>query len=185
MYHFYSVAYRLPIIGGLGEIFCLYPHFIPPRAASSVAVYATAAARGDGGTRRTTTTCSVPRMTAALSLPNGASPPGYAGLRGGRRRGGGIPRRRRRRILPLRKRRGLGRGGAARDRRIPSRPIPRDPPGGRSGGGRSSVTAGGRGGGLVPSSPRGPLSPRATGGHGLRLDPLRGYLCQLPPSRSL
>ena len=25
MYHFYSVAYRLPIIGGLGKIFCLYP----------------------------------------------------------------------------------------------------------------------------------------------------------------
>ena len=30
MYHFYSVAYRLPIIGGLGKIFCLYPHFIVP-----------------------------------------------------------------------------------------------------------------------------------------------------------
>ena len=54
-----------------------------------------------------------------------------------------------------------GGGDATHDRRIPPRPIPRAPPGGRSGGELSSVTVGGRGGGMVPSSPRGPLSRRA------------------------
>ena len=29
MFHFYSVVYRLPIKGGLGGDFCLYPHFMP------------------------------------------------------------------------------------------------------------------------------------------------------------
>ena len=110
---------------------------------------------------------------------------GGRGRRGERLRGGDIPRRRQRRILPLRKRRGRGRGGATLDQRIPPRPTPRDPPGGRLGGECSSVTVGRRGGGLVPSSPLGLLSRRATGGRGLGLDPLRSYPGRLPPPRSL
>ena len=186
------------------------------------------AARDDGGMRRTTTTCSVRRMTVDLNLPDGASPPAsvfwalsrvwdamanrtyrYGGndnsnivvVRGGRvhpavwiaeisisRSGeggsswwivrhqwGGIPQQRWRRILPLCKRCGRGRGGDARNWRIPPRLIPHDPPGGRSGKELYSINVGGRSGGQGPLSPRGPLSGWATGGRGLGIDPIRGY----------
>ena len=194
----------------------------------------------------TTTTCSVPRMTVALNLPDGASPPaaafralagvrdamangtyGYGGddngdvvvggggrvhpavwiattylgpdpdpaMRGG---GGGVA------------------GGGEGDAGVEASPDGGGDGsslsasaaagggaallatggsllvlsfvlrwGGRSGGECSRVTVGGRGGGLVSSSPRGPLSRRATGGRGLGLDPLRGYPGRLSPPRSL
>ena len=47
--------------------------------------------------------------------------------------------------------------------------------GGGQGGERSSITVGGQGGGLVPLSPRGPLSRQATGGRVIGINPLHGY----------
>ena len=55
---------------------CLrHPRHLEGNGVVVYTVATTAAARGDGGTRCTTTTCSVCRMTAALNLLDGTSPP--------------------------------------------------------------------------------------------------------------